>query len=162
MAFNAAAFLSTVYEDAFDTKRPLMPEGEWRGFIRAVDVGAGNREETVMLRLSIEFDDDNLKALPEMADREKIIMNETLFVDVDPKNPTQIKFGGGINWQLGQVRAAAGQNNPGRPWSPSNLEGAGPILFKIAHREIKKENPETKRKEGTGEMRDNIAAYAPA
>lgn len=161
MAFNAAAFLSTVYEEAFDTKRPLMPEGEWRGFIRGVDVAPGNREETVMFRISIIFDDENLKSLPEMEGRDQIIMNETLFVDVDPKNPTQIKFGGGQNWQLGQLRHAAGQNHPGRPWSPSMLEGQGPIIFKIAHREIKKDDGSGK-KVGTGELRDNIVSYAAA
>lgn len=160
MAFDANRFLNATYSDSFDTKRPLMPEGEWRCYIQGIDVAAGNRPDTCMVRISLIFDDTDLAALPQFEGRDKIMMNTTLFVDIDPETGL-IKYGGGLNWQLGQVRAAVGQNNPGQPWAPAMLENAGPILVKISHSEIKKDVGNGK-KEGTGEFRDNIVAWAAA
>lgn len=157
MAFDANRFLNTTYNEAFETKRPLMPEGDWRCYVQAVDVAAGNREDACQMRITYIFDDEDLAKLPQFEGREKITMNNTLFVDIDPETGT-IKYAGGTNWQLGQLRAAVGQNNPGQPWSPANLEGAGPMIIKITHSEIKKDVGNGK-KEGTGEMRDNIAKW---
>lgn len=160
MSFDAAKFLQAQYTEALDTKRTLMPEGDWRCFIKGVDVAAGNREDAVMFRISLIFDDPDLLTKPGMADRDpnNIIMNTTLFVDVD-KETQLIKFGGGMNWQLGQVRAAVGQNNPGQPWSPAMLEGKGPLLVRVAHKEMKKDVGNG-RKEGTGEFMDNITLWS--
>lgn len=158
MAFDATRFLNTTYEDVFDTKRPLMPEGDWRCFIKSVDVAAGNRPDAVLLRLTLIFDDPDLAALPQFEGRAEITMNTMIFVDVDPETQL-IKHAGGMNWQLGQVRAAAGQNNPGQPWAPGMLENKGPMLVRVIHNEIKRDLGNG-RKEGTGEMRDNITAWA--
>lgn len=158
MAFDVNRFLNTTYTDSFDTKRPLMPEGDWKCFIQGVDVAPGNKDDTCLMRLSLIFDDVDLAARPEFEGREKITMNTTIFVDID-KESGLIRHGGGLNWQLGQVRAAAGQNNPGQPWAPSMLEGQGPMLVSIYHSEIKKDVGGGK-KEGTGEFRDNIQRWA--
>jgi hypothetical protein len=158
MGFDVNRFLNTTYTEAFDTKRPLMPEGDWRAYIKSIDVAPGNREDTCLFRLTLIFDDPDLAALPQFEGRESITMNTTIFVDID-KETGMIKYGGGLNWQLGQVRAAAGQNNPGQPWAPGMLEGRGPMLVKIDHSEIKKDLGNGK-KEGTGEFRDNITKWA--
>lgn len=160
MAFDAAKFLNNVYTDALDTKRTLIPEGDWRCFIQGVDVAAGNRPDACMFRISVVFDDPDLAAKEGMEGRDKIIMNQTLFVDIDPETQA-IKHGGGQNWQLGKVRAACGQNNPGQPWSPSMLEEKGPLFVRVQHRELKKDTGNG-RKEGTGEFLDNIVDWAAA
>lgn len=160
MAFDAARFLNTTYEAEFDTKRPLMPEGDWRCFIKSVDVAAGNRDDTVQLRLTLLMDDPDLAAMEQFLGRAEILMNTMIFVDVE-KETQLIRHGGGYNWQLGAIRAACGQNNPAQPWAPAMLENKGPLLIRVIHSEIKKEGPNG-RKEGTGEYRDNISAWAAA
>lgn len=160
MAFDVNRFLNTDYTEAFDTKRPLMPEGEWKCFIQNVDVAPGNREDVCLARITLIFDDQDLAELPQFEGRDKITMNTTIFIDID-KETGLIKHGGGLNWQLGQVRAAAGQNHAGKPWNFAMLEGQGPMIVKITHSEIKKDVGNG-RKEGTGEFRDNIQAWAAA
>lgn len=160
MAFDATRFLNTSYTEAFDDKRPLFPEGDWKCYIKGVDVAAGNRPDALQLRLSLIFDDERLKAMEGFAERAEIIKMEIIFVDIDPET-MMIKYGGGMNWQLGAVRAAAGQNNPGEPWNPGRLEGAGPMYVRIQHSEIKRDVGNG-RKEGTGELRDNITKWAAA
>lgn len=160
MGFDVARFLNTTYNDTFETKRPLMPEGTWRCFIKGIDVAPGNREDALQLRLSLIFDDEDLKAMEQFAGRDQIISNQMIFVDID-KDSMAIKFAGGQNWQLGQVRAAAGQNNPGKPWNVGMLEGAGPMFVTFKHSEIKKEDAQG-RKVGTGEYRDNVDKWAAA
>jgi len=160
MAFDAAKFLNAVYTEALDTKRTLIPEGDWRCYIQGVDVAAGNRPEAVMFRISLIFDDPDLAKLPEMAGRDKIISNQTLFVDVDPESQ-MIRHGGGLNWQLGQVRAACGQNDSGKPWAPSMLENKGPLIVHVDWREIKKDLGNGRR-EGTGEFIDNVTKWTAA
>jgi len=157
MSFDANRFLNTVYTEAFDTKRPLMPEGDWRCYIQGVDVGAGNKEDTVLMRITLVFDDEELAKRPEFEGREKITMNTTIFIDVD-KETGLIKHAGGMNWQLGQVRAAAGQNNPGVAWNPNMLAERGPMIVSVYHTEIKKEDDKG-RKVGIGEFRDNIQRW---
>lgn len=43
------------------------------------------------------------------------------FLDFTPEHG--FEFGPNKNVQLGQLRAAAGQNEPGKPWKPADLEG---------------------------------------
>ena len=160
MAFDVNRFLNTEYTEALDTKRPIIPEGDWRCYIQSVDVAAGNRPDTVMMRLTLIFDDEDLAKMPEVAGREKITMNVSLFVDIDAETQL-IKHAGGMNWQLGQVRAACGQNSPGQAWTPAMLEAKGPLLVRISHSEIKKDLGNG-RKEGTGDFRDNVTAWAAA
>lgn len=160
MAFDVYRFLNTTYTEAFDTKRPLMPEGTWKCYIKGVDVAPGNRPDALQLRISLIFDDDDLKAMEQFKDRDQIISNQMIFVDIDPETMA-IKYTGGQNWQLGAIRAAAGQNSPGRAWNPGMLQDAGPMFVTVKHTEIKKEDP-SGRKVGTGEFRDNIDKWAAA
>lgn len=160
MAFDVSKFLNNVYTEALDTKRTLIPEGDWRCFIQGIDVAAGNRPDACMFRITVVFDDEDLKKKEGMENREKITMTQTLFIDIDPETQA-IKHGGGMNWQLGKVRAACGQNNPGQPWAPAMLEEKGPLFVRVQHREMKKDVGNG-RKEGTGEYLDNIVEWAAA
>lgn len=153
--FDTAKFLNTEYSDSFATERPLIPEGEWRAMIKNIDVAAGNRKETVMMRVHLIFEDEDLAAHPDLAGREQIVTTTTIFCDIDPE--TQIlKWSGGQNWQLGQIRAALGQNNPGKPWWPSQMEGKGPVLVKVEHRKSGGKDGKDER------INDNIVRWAAA
>jgi hypothetical protein len=157
MTFDPAKFLNTEYTDSFETKRPLIPEGDWKCYIKNVDVTAGNRPNTAMAQVTIEFHDDELRAHPTMEGKTEILKRETLFLDLDDNG--LIKYAGGANWQLGQLRAACGQNEQGKPWNIGKLEGAGPLGVRITHREMTKQNPATGKREGTGDIIDNVGAW---
>lgn len=134
LAFDVNRFLTTEYEAEFSVERPKIPEGEWRAMTKEFDVQPGNNKGSLQGRLHLEFIDDELAALEEMKGRDKIVTTHMLFIDVDEN--FQIKYSGGLNWQLGQIRAALGQNDPRKPWSPAMLAHRGPILVKVEHRNI--------------------------
>lgn len=156
--FNLASFINTEYTDEFATERTLIPEGDWRAFIKGVDWQQGNRPNTLNARVSFEFDDEELMQHPAMQGKTAPIKWSTsLFVDLDPETGL-ILFAGGQNWQLGKIRAAAGQNEPGKPWSPRLLDSVlTPVMIKIEHREGRKEEPKGSGKYvGNGEFFDTM------
>lgn len=62
--------------------------------------------------------------------REKLTVRQSFFIDFT-EDGKQFDMGKGRNIALNKVRAAVGQNDPGKPWSLKKLEGAGPVKVQV-------------------------------
>jgi len=136
-AFNPDLFEAQVVEDANETNRTPIPAGMYSATIdeykfEEVDTKAGKR---VILRVTWEIYDDELR---QSMGRDKITVRQDIWLDVEGGS---LKFGANQNIGLGRLRAALGQNTPGKAWGFHNLSGAGPVNIEIAHRHDK--NDET-------------------
>lgn len=125
--FDTDALLEATVTEANETSFTPIPEGEYTGIIE--DVKVRNPKEGVTF-LDIVWNLDE----PELAqrmNRDKVTVRQSVFLDVaDGK----IASGPNQNVDLGRVREAVGQNQPGKPWSPAMLRGAGPAKVMVSQR----------------------------
>ena len=154
MAFDVASFLNTVYEAPFQTKRALVPEGEYSAYIKSFEIAIGKRPGTLSCRFTILIDD---KELCIEQNRDEVTMQPMIFLDVDPDDMSVLLYGTNQNVQLGRIRAALGQNDPTQAWNFGMLEGAGPIMIKVTH----KAGKDAQTGEATGEIFDQVASWNP-
>ena len=129
--FNPDTFMHQEVEGANDTAFTPVPEGEYEGYI--TDVGAREvttkRGPTPLLDITYAINDDEVA---EALGVENPTVRQSLFLDIDESGGLAI--GAGKNVRLGQLRNAVGQNDTGKPWSPGQLEGAGPVAILVGHR----------------------------
>lgn len=140
--FDPEVFMQQTIDEPLETEFVLIPQGEYVAMIddftsEAIEKinfeykkGARAGTPGSMLKLTLPFviDDDNVKAI---LNRPKVMVSKQIILDMDEN-------GGGLDWgknkniDLGRIRSAVGQNEPG-PWSIGKLAGAGPVMLKITH-----------------------------
>lgn len=150
--FDINQFLGITYEDAFQTERALIPEGEYQAFIKSFDVQVGTRPGSLLARVRWEIPDEELA---KELNRSELFIDDMLFLDVDPSDPNILLYGVNQNLKLGRIRKALGQNNPGQPWNFGMLEN-GASVIKIEWRARK----DKATGQPTGEVDDRITKYA--
>jgi hypothetical protein len=148
--FNPDDFMSQTVDQPLDIERTMVPEGEYKAriddftsdafetfkFEYKRGPNAGQEGQMHKFNCPLVIDDAALQAKMQM---DKIRVYHTCTLDFDDQG--QLMFGPNRNIDLGKLRNAVGQNNPG-PWSIGMLRGAGPFMVKVQHRR-------GKRKDGT-------------
>lgn len=129
--FDPNTFLDQQETGASSTYIEPIPAGEYTAVVRSTDVREieTKRGKSQILDITWELQDQDLKV---SLDRESVTARQSVFLDLTPE--MRLDMGKGKNVQLGRVREALGQNDPGRPWSVRNLLGAGPVLIRITQR----------------------------
>lgn len=145
VTFDPGAFMQSTIDQPLETEFRLVPEGMYPAMIGDFDETAIERIEfeyrrgpkagqpgsMVKLTLPFSIQDDKVKA---ELQRENVNCQMQLILDIDPSG--RLDFGQDKNIKLGQVRNAVGQNTPG-PWTIGQLKGAGPLMVKVTHEEVK-------------------------
>lgn len=150
MPFDAKAFVTQTTDKANSTVYVAIPEGDYKPMmIETGDVSEWIRENEirrgpnagstlVSLEIPVEILDDNLRSkmgLPKITSRYRMIL--------DFDSAGNLDFSEGKNVKLGKLRDVLNQNDPGKPWSPSMLSGAGPFAGHVVQTSAK-DNPEQK------------------
>jgi hypothetical protein len=139
--FDPETFMQQTVDAPLETEFTLIPTGEYIATIddftsdafEKIDFeykkGSRAGQPGTMTKFNCPFviQDDAVKA--ELA-RDKVTMYKQLILDV--ADDGGLDFGKNKNIDLGRIRAAVGQNDPG-PWSIANLRGAGPVMVKVVH-----------------------------
>lgn len=145
--FDPNLFLAQTIDAPLSEKRLLVPEGEYKGIILADKISANKFDSDngtfYKLQLQLEILDENGE-VQKATHRDKNIVRHDVFLDLT-------EFGGldmreGMNVQLGQLRAACRQNNPGQAWTFSML-GGQIIGFTVRHKADK-----------NGDLRENVVS----
>ena len=137
--FNPEVFANMQHQEANSTEVLLVPEGtDYIGVsdpvtaesFRTFEYKSGERAGQKGVFLDINFTiNDESGQLKEYLNRVPKVKH-TIGLDVEGGN---LVFGRGRNVGLGRLREAFGQNQNGRPWSPSMLGGQVARL-KVKHR----------------------------
>jgi hypothetical protein len=139
--FDPETFMSQIIDQPLETEFLMVPQGEYTATIDDFTSEAfeqihfeykkGPRAGTpgVMTKFTLPFviQDDAVKT--ELG-RDKLVVYKQLILDVGDDGG--LDWGKNKNIDLGRIRAAVGQNDPG-PWSIGNLRGAGPVMVKVVH-----------------------------
>lgn len=134
MAFDATAFVNTVYQDAASTEMINVPEGQYVGSItklnpRSVQIDG---EDRVVVDVTFEIQDMD-GAVAAATGRDKNTVRMGLFLDMTGSgNDQRLDLSRGRNVALGRLRDALGQNDPGKPWNFNNLIG-GVCRIDVSH-----------------------------
>lgn len=122
--FDPDQFMNTTVEGELDTKRPVLPSGQYPGQIEKITPRSGtiSKGDNVgktwaSFNVLIEVQDEALK---QELNQEKLFVNHNVFLDLDENE--QLDMRKGKNVALGKLRDAVGQND-GSPWSPNMLLG---------------------------------------
>ncbi len=122
--FDPEEFMNVTVEGELDTKRPVVPSGQYVTQIFKVTpkggtIGKGDNigKPWRALGLTLEVMDDAVK---EEMHQDRVFVSYQVFLDLDDND--QIDLRKGRNVALGKLRAAVGQND-GSPWSPAMLIG---------------------------------------
>lgn len=120
--FNPEEFMQTQVQDEFETKRSLIPEGEYLVRIDSIEaktVGAANRP-VLSLTLALTNTGDG--------DLDERRLWHTIWLDIDERGA--LMSGSNKNIGLGQLLTALDLN--GKPWSPAELNGQV-VMIQVAH-----------------------------
>ena len=120
--FNAEQFIGAQSDQAGETKFYPVPVGEYLAQIDKIEARGGidkNGNPWRALDVLWHILDDGVKA---ELQTEKPLARQNIFVNVTPQGG--LDWGRNKNIALGRLREAVGQNRPGRPWSPTHLQGA--------------------------------------
>jgi hypothetical protein len=144
--FDPNTFMSQSIDAQLDVNVKLCPEGEYRAMVddfNAEDVfrtftSEKNGKDYTVFSPPFVIQDATVQAELE---RDKVtVFHKGMFIDIGPNG--ELDTGKGKNVDLGRLRDAVGQNQPG-PWSFNNLKGAGPLMVKVVH-EADRNDPERK------------------
>lgn len=146
MPFDPNIFLNQNIDDAMDTVGWLCPQGEHRAMVGTIDEKAfqtgtsdKNGKDWLMFKPAFLIQDPTIIA--DSGREQAVVYHNGMFVDID-ETTGRIKTEKNANVELGRLRDAVGQNNqPG--WNFMHLQGAGPVMVKVAH-VPDKNNPEKK------------------
>jgi hypothetical protein len=139
MAFDVNAFLNTSYESAFETDYVLVPVGTYIASLKGlptfklVDPGdvASSKPGRVYAGVTLRIYDEELAKAFNSKTPGEVTMPASIYFDVAPDNHNVILWGKNQSIDLGKLRDALGQNEPGVPWNPGMLENAGPVVIKV-------------------------------
>jgi hypothetical protein len=116
--FDPDAFMHETYTEAASTRETPLPEGEYLGTISKVTPPRQTNNGYVLQEIHFRVDHPELE---EELGRSVSTARHTLFLDMTDSGSLDLSSGKNIG--LGRLRAALGQNEPGEPWSPSQMEG---------------------------------------
>lgn len=139
--FDPDTFLDITVDTPFDTVRTTVPAKD--DYIALIDdvklrtVETKNGEAKI-LDINWDIQDDALRASLNLA---KAIVRQSCFLQFD-ETGRRLAHGVNQNIQLGQIREAVNQNQPGA-WTPRMLIGAGPARIKVSER-VDDKNPTIK------------------
>lgn len=126
MTLNTEQFLQTTTSEALDERLDPCPPGEWLAVagkpeVRDFTYKSGDREGETGYRMVIRWAIQDQEA-KDAVDRDSLSVTQSILLDLN-ESLDGLDFGKGKNIGLGQVRAALGQNVPGKDWSPAMIEG---------------------------------------
>lgn len=118
--FNSAEFLGETFTESTSTEMVQVPPGTYPAVVKKLDARQGEKEGKTWRAVDItwEIDDATVKQATGM---EHPTVRQGVFLDLTEAG--QLDFGKGKNVTLGRIRAALGQNDPGKAWSFSQLLG---------------------------------------
>lgn len=131
MAFDADSFMTSVTDEANETKIIPCPVGEYNGMITKIEPKSGTSDTKGLwasLNVSVEVSDPKIT---EVTGFDKRTVRGSVFLDLNEAG--KLAAGPGKNVQLGRLRAAVGQNVAGAPWSPNMLVGQ-PVRINVTNR----------------------------
>lgn len=131
-SFDKDTFLNTEVTGKMETVYTPVPEGEWPGYVKDLDMREVNDQPVLDLIWAII--DDRVK---EQLGIDEPTVRQSIFIDVEPNGT--LSFGPNKNVQLGRVRDVAGLNAPEQPFTFRMLQGIGPFKLKIGHRPDKRD-----------------------
>jgi hypothetical protein len=131
--FDPENFMNISTEEASDTQRIEVPEGEYPAAVVAIFPRTTNSGKAL---ISVQWKVDSEEARDATGQAEPMVF-QTVWLDV--KEDGNLDMGRGKNVGLGKLREALGQNAPGKPWSPGMLIG-GVAKIKVAHSIDKRDN----------------------
>lgn len=134
-AFDPTTFMGETTTDAGETTYKPVPEGDYLASIGSEERDVKprvNKDGGVALDIYWEIEDQQLAKALNMREGQKVRVKQGLFLDLDSNG--KLAWGTNQNIKLAQVRAALGQNQAGKPWSPRALLGAGPAQITVKHR----------------------------
>jgi len=114
--FDPDTFMNMTTEEADETSFRPIPEGEYQAVITKIE--GRTPKGMSILDISWAIDDEAVRAETGM---DNPLIRQSIFLDINKEGG--LERGPNKNVQLGRLRAALGQNNPGQPWSPGMLEG---------------------------------------
>lgn len=133
--FDPNIFKQMTWTEANSTESIPIPIGEWNFEVTKWDVmSLSNKEGTenyLKLQLMLTTSDPEVV---KVTGRDKNTVRYELFLDVTDDG-RGLDFGKGMNVQLGRARAAAGVNDPGKPFSFDQFMGRS-IRAGIKHRTL--------------------------
>jgi len=135
--FDPTTFMGQVYSEAGETSFKPIPEGDYTASLSGEEKDFAirvNKGGSVVLDLFWIIEDAKLA---ESMNLTSIRVRQGLFLDLTPDG--KLAWGTNQNVALARLRAALGQNEPGKPWSPTRLRGAGPALVTVKHRADKED-----------------------
>lgn len=129
--FDPDTFMTTSTDGANSTVSEPVPSGDFNAVIDKVDVRPVETKNGQSYSMDVTWNilDDAVKS---KLDRDKVTVRQSIWLDMTAQG--QLDMGKGKNVGLGRLRSAVGQNDPGKPWAPGMLTGAGPALIKVGHR----------------------------
>lgn len=139
--FDPETFLNSTTEEAGSTHYPTISEDDYTAMVEKLDVRQIQRKDgstAVVLDVTHKVLDESAK---QELQRDDVFVRQSIFLDLLGNGA--IDWSEGKNVKLGKLREACGQNEPGVPWSPRNLQGAGPIMIHVGVR-ADQDDPETK------------------
>lgn len=162
VSFDPDVFMQQTIDSPLETEFRMVPEGEYTMTIDDFDSSAieeikfdykkGPRAGTPgsMTKFTCPFvvQDDKVK---QELNRQKVVVSKQLILDIGDDGG--LDFGTNKNVDLGRIRAAVGQNDPGSPWSIAQLRGAGPFIGKVEHVSWEYQGKKGKRAEVTRVVR---------
>lgn len=128
--FDVDALLENTTTESNETSFTPIPEGEYTATISSVKARSP-KEGMALLDIVYDIDDPDLA---QRLNRQKVTVRQSVFLDIENG---KLATGPNQNVDLGRVREAVGQNQAGKPWAPSMLEGAGPVRIIVGHRQDK-------------------------
>ena len=135
--FDPSTFMGQVYTEQGETTFKPIPEGDYTASLSGEEKDFAirvNKGGSVVLDLFWVIEDAQLAATMNLA---SVRVRQGIFLDLDPNG--KLAWGTNQNVTLARLRAALGQNEPGKPWSPTRLCGAGPALVTVKHRADKED-----------------------
>lgn len=138
--FNPEQLLDVSTDSATSTKRIPVPEGIYQCLLGEPKIRTWSSEAKgtsgVVLDVPLEILDEGVKV---QLGRDKIVVTAGVMLDMNAAG-NALDMGPGKNTRLGKLREAAGQNTPGKAWSPRMLQGAM-VQAMIVHRADKDGDP---------------------
>lgn len=115
--FNPDTFLNTTVEGELSTQYTPIPEGEFNAVVDKVEPRSTATGKAI-LDVTWKIDDS---AVAEATGIAAPSCRQSIFLDITESGGLDI--GKGKNIQLGKLRDALSQNQPGKAWAPSMLLG---------------------------------------
>lgn len=127
-AFNPEQFAAMTITDSNSTTLPLIPEGEYQGYIKSGAFKQNPKTGFPIYEATIVVDDPRAR---EATGMQEPTARFAAFIDLANGN---LDMSEGKNVNLGQLREATGLNKAGQPFS-FNMFAGKPLQFKIVHKD---------------------------